>query len=148
MKKNNIDAKVRRTMKCMMIGSSIYNVALLVLVVIFTIIYCKIKNISNAKLITYLAKYFLSILIGYAYSIFCIYSMTVSITNSVDSNDDAFAKRHMIISTLVRLISFCIILVLLINEKVFGTVGGIMFLVASLGVKVGAYLTPLIEKKL
>ena len=148
MKKNSIDDKVGRTMKCMMIGSSIYNVVLLFVIVISTIIYCKIKSISNEELKTDLVKYILSWLIGYVYSIFSIYSMTVSVSKSVDANDDAFARRHMIISSLIRLASFCIILILIINEKVFGTVGGIIFLVTSLGVKVGAYLTPLLERKL
>ena len=147
MKKNNIDDKVGRTMKCMMIGSSFYNVALLIIVIISTIIYCKINNISNAKTLTYLIKNILIVLIGYVYSLFAIYSMTVSITKSVDANDDAFAKRHMVISSLVRLAAFAIILIIIINEKVFGVVGGIIFLAAALGVKVGAYATPLIERQ-
>ena len=73
--------------------------------------------------------------------------MTVSITKSVDANDDAFAKRHMVISSLVRLAAFVIILIIIINEKFFGVVGGIIFLAAALGVKVGAYATPLIERQ-
>lgn len=147
MKKNNIDDKVGRTMKCMMIGSSFYNVALLIIVIISTIIYCKTNNIANAKTSTYLIKNILIVLIGYVYSLFAIYSMTVSITKSVDANDDAFAKRHMVISSLVRLATFVIILIIIINEKFFGVVGGIIFLAAALGVKVGAYATPLIERQ-
>ena len=134
-------------MKCMMIGSSFYNVALLIIVIISTIIYCKTNNIANAKTSTYLIKNILIVLIGYVYSLFAIYSMTVSITKSVDANDDAFAKRHMVISSLVRLATFVIILVIIINEKFFGVVGGIIFLAASLGVKVGAYATPIIERQ-
>lgn len=148
MKKINIDDKVGRTMKCMMIGSSFYNAALLIIVVISTIIYCKIKDISNAETISCLFKNVLSLVIGYIYSIFSIYSMTVSISKSVDANDDAFAKRHMVISSFVRLAAFVIILIIIINEKFFGVVGGIIFLLAALGVKVGAYLTPLLERKL
>ena len=147
MKKNSIDDKVGRTMKCMMIGSSFYNLCILVIVIISTIIYCKIKNVANAETITRLIKNVLAVLIGYIYSIFSIYSMTLSIAKSVDANDDNFAKRHMIISSLVRLISFCLILIFIINEKIFGVVGGILFLVAAVGVKVGAYLTPMMERK-
>lgn len=146
MKKNNIDDKVGRTMKCMMIGSSFYNVALLIIVIISTIIYCKTNDVANADTITCLVKNILVLLIGYVYSIFAIYSMTVSITKSVDANDDAFAKRHMVISSLVRLAAFVIILIIIINEKFFGVVGGIIFLAAALGVKAGAYVTPLIER--
>lgn len=135
-------------MKCMMVGSSFYNVALLIIVVISTIMYCKIKSIANAETASYLVKNILAVLIGYIYSIFSIYSMTLSIAKSVDANDDSFAKRHMVISSLVRLVSFCIILVIIINEKIFGVVGGIIFLIAALGVKVGAYMTPMLEKKL
>ena len=134
-------------MKCMMIGSSFYNMALLIIVIISTIIYCKIKNMANAEMATQLIKNVLSALIGYIYSMFAIYSMTVSVTKSVDANDDAFAKRHMVISSLVRLAAFVIILIIIINEKVFGVVGGIIFLAAALGVKVGAYATPLIERQ-
>lgn len=147
MKKNNIDDKVGRTMKCMMIGSSFYNVALLIIVIISTIVYCKTNNIANAETLTYLIKNILIVLIGYVYSLFAIYSMTVSITKSVDANDDAFAKRHMVISSLVRLATFVIILIIIINEKFFGVVGGIIFLAAALGVKAGAYATPLIERQ-
>lgn len=148
MKKNNIDGKIGRTMKCMMIGSSFYNVALLIIVIVSTILYCKIKNITNAEMTTRLIKNILAMLIGYVYSVFAIYSMTISVTKSVDANDDAFARRHMVISSIVRLISFCVILIAIINEKTFGVIGGIIFLAAALGVKVGAYLTPILEKKL
>ena len=134
-------------MKCMMIASSFYNVALLIIVIISTIIYCKTNDVANADTITCLVKNILVLLIGYVYSIFAIYSMTVSITKSVDANDDAFAKRHMVISSLVRLAAFVIILIIIINEKFFGVVGGIIFLAAALGVKVGAYATPLIERQ-
>ncbi len=134
-------------MKCMMIGSSFYNVALLIIVIISTIIYCKTNDVANDDTITCLVKNVLVLLVGYVYSIFAIYSMTVSITKSVDANDDAFAKRHMVISSLVRLAAFVIILIIIINEKIFGVVGGIIFLAAALGVKVGAYATPLIERQ-
>ena len=147
MKKNNIDDKVGRTMKCMMIASSFYNVALLIIVIISTIIYCKTNDVANADTITCLVKNILVLLVGYVYSIFAIYSMTVSITKSVDANDDAFAKRHMVISSLVRLAAFVIILIIIINENFFGVVGGIIFLAAALGVKAGAYATPLIERQ-
>ena len=130
-----------------MIGSSVYNICLLIVITFATIIYCKTKAFSNAETINRLIKYFLSLILGYVYSIFSIYSMTVSISKSVDANDDGFAKRHMIISSIVRLISFCVILVVIINEKVFGVVGGLIFLIASVGVKVGAYLTPILEKR-
>lgn len=148
MKKNNIDDKVVRTMRCMLIGSSIYDAILLIIVIVSTIIYCKIKNMANVEMATQLIKNVLSVLIGYIYSMFAIYSMTISVTKSVDANDDNFAKRHMVISSIVRLISFCIILIIIINEKVFGVVGGILFLTATLGVKVGAYATPILERKL
>ena len=134
-------------MKCMMIASSFYNVALLIIVIISTIIYCKTNDVANADTITCLVKNILVLLVGYVYSIFAIYSMTVSITKSVDANDDAFAKRHMVISSLVRLAAFVIILIIIINENFFGVVGGIIFLAAALGVKAGAYATPLIERQ-
>ena len=148
MKKNNIDDKVGRTMRCMLIGSSIYNISLLVIVIISTMIYCKVKDIANAQTLTYLIKNAFALVIGYVYSLFSIYSMTVSVVKSVDANDDAFARRHMVISSIVRLVAFVVILIIIINEKTFGVVGGMLFLLGALGVKVGAYLTPIIEKRL
>ena len=145
-KKSNIDVKVKRTMTSMMIGSSLFNLLLLALSVIIFVIYCWSKNISNSYTIKFILKNILCILIGYICSLIAIYSMTMSVVKAVDFGDEKFAKRHLVISSLVRLFVFCIILILIINEKVFGFVGGMMFVLAVLGVKVGTYLSPTIEK--
>ena len=135
-------------MRCMIIGSSIYSLCLLLVVTIAFAIYFKVKNVAFAEALTRIIKNAICIVIGYLYSLLAIYSMTVSVTKAVDANDEKFARGHMVIASLVRLLSFCIILVIIINEKIFGVVGGIIFLLAALGVKVGAYMTPMLEKKL
>lgn len=147
-KKTRIDDRVRRTMKSMILGSSIYVLCLLIISTIAYIIYCNFKSIAFADVLNRIIKNVICICIGYLYSIFSIYSMTMSVTKAMDANDEKFAKGHMVIASLIRLLSFCIILIIVINEKTFGIVGGIIFLLAALGVKVGAYLTPILEKKL
>lgn len=147
-KKSNIDVKVKRTMTSMMIGSLIYNIVLLVLSLIILVIYCKSKNIGYSDAIKFILKNILCIIIGFICSLISIYFMTVSVIKAVDFGDEKFAKRHLVISSLIRLLGFCIILVLIINEKVFGLVGGLLFVLAVLGVKVGTYLSPIVEKNM
>ena len=146
-KKNRIDDRVRRTMKYMIIGSSIYALCLLIIITIAFIIFYKVKNVAFANALNGLIKNAICVIVGYLYSLIAIYSMTISVTNAVAANDEKFARGHMVIASLVRLLSFCIILIIVINEKTFGVVGGIIFLLAALGVKIGAYATPLLEKK-
>ena len=147
-KKNRIDDRVRRTMRCMIIGSSIYSLCLLVIVTIAFAIYYKVKNVAFTDALLGIVKNAICVVIGYIYGLFSIYSMTMSATKAMDANDEKFAKGHMVIMSVVRLLSFCIIFIIVINEKIFGVVGGIIFLLATLGVKVGAYMTPMLEKKL
>jgi uncharacterized membrane protein len=72
--------------------------------------------------------------------------MATSLAKAVSANDEKYAKSHIALMSVIRLIAFCIILIIVINEKTFGLTGGIMFALATLGVKVGAYLVPVIEK--
>ena len=148
MKKNSIDDNVRRTMKCMIIGSSVYVLTLLIISTIIYIIYGNVKNTSFEELFTRIIKNIICISIGYLYCLFSIYSMTISTTKAIEANDEKFAKGHMVIASLIRLLCFCIILTIIINENTFGVTGGIFFLLTTMGIKIGAYLTPIIEKRL
>lgn len=146
-KKNRIDDRVRRTMRCMIKGSSLYALCLLVIVTIVFIIYYKVKAVTFADALMGIIKNAVCVGIGYIYSIFSIYSMTLSVTKAMDANDEKYAKKHMVIASLLRLLIFCTLLIIVINEKTFGIVGGIIFLLAALGVKIGAYATPILEKR-
>ena len=141
-----MDDKLKRTLKSMIIGTSIYNFVLLILSTIFFIIYYKNKNVSDFHIL--IIKNELSLIIGYIVSIFGLYSMAKSLEKAVMSKDEKYAKKHMTLMSTIRFIIFCIILVIIINKKVFGITGGIMYALAAFGLKVGAYLSPIIEKKL
>ena len=141
-----MDDKLKRTLKSMIIGTSIYNFVLLILSTIFFIIYYKNKNVSDFHIL--IIKNELSLIIGYIVSIFGLYSMAKSLEKAVISKDEKYAKKHMTLMSTIRFIIFCIILIIIINKKVFGITGGIMYALAAFGLKVGAYLSPIIEKKL
>ena len=138
-----MDDKLKKTLTCMMIGTSLYNLLLLILSTIFFTIYY--KNADNS--FTLILKNELCLILGYIISIIAIYSMALSITKVVNANDDAYAKKHMTIASVIRLIIFCIILIIVINKNVCGLSGGIMLLLSTLGIKIGAYLAPVIEKR-
>ena len=138
-----MDDKLKKTLTCMMIGTSLYNLLLLILSTIFFTIYY--KNTDNS--FTLILKNELCLILGYTISIIAIYSMALSITKVVNANDDAYAKKHMTIASVIRLIIFCIILIIVINKNVCGFSGGIMLLLSTLGIKIGAYLAPVIEKR-
>jgi hypothetical protein len=74
--------------------------------------------------------------------------MALSLEKAVLSNDEKYAKRHVALMSTIRFIIFCIILLIVINKNVFGISGGIMYALAAFGIKIGAYLAPIIEKKL
>ena len=141
-----IDSKLKRTLKCMIIGSLLYNIVLLVVSIIIFVIFCKSKNLSGNDTLVFIVKNEVCVLLGFICSVVGLYSMATSLAKAVSANDEKYAKSHIALMSVIRLIAFCIILIIVINEKTFGLTGGIMFALATLGVKVGAYLVPVIEK--
>lgn len=139
-----MDEKLKKTLKCMIIGTSIYNIILLVVSTIFFIFYY--KSVDNAFIL--IVKNELCLIIGYILSIAGLYSIASSIAKAVGSNDQNYAKKHMTLMSSIRFLVFCIVLIILINKNVCGVSGGIMYALATLGIKVGAYLAPTIEKKI
>lgn len=143
-----LDSKVKRTLKCMMIGSLIYNVVLFILSLFIFILISKNKNLSSNDTLIYIIKNELCVLIGLVCSIIGLYSMAASLSKAISANDEKYAKKHMVLMITVRMVLFCTILVIVINERTFGITGGIMFALAILGVKISAYLAPVIEKNI
>lgn len=143
-----LDNKVKRTLKCMMIGSLIYNVVLLIVSLIIFILICKVKNLNSNDTLIFIVKNELCVLIGLVCSIIGLYSMAVSLSKAISANDEKYAKKHMVLMSTIRMIVFCIVLVIVINERTFGITGGIMFALAILSVKISAYLAPVIEKNI
>lgn len=143
-----LDNKVKRTLKCMMIGSLIYNVVLLIVSLFIFILISKSKNLNSNDTLIYIIKNELCVLIGLVSSIIGLYSMAVSLSRAISANDEKYAKKHMVLMSTIRMIVFCIVLVIVINERTFGITGGIMFALAMLSVKISAYLAPVIEKNI
>ena len=141
-----LDSKVKRTLKCMMIGSLIYNFVLIIVSTIIFILISKSKNLSSDETIIYIIKNEVSVIIGLICSIVGLYSMATSLEKAISANDEKYAKNHIALMRTIRLIVFCILQIIIINEKVFGISGGIMFALAVLGIKAGAYLVPTVEK--
>ena len=139
-----MDDKLKKTLTCMIIGTSLYNLVLLILSTIFFIIYYKNRDDSFVLIL----KNELCLILGYMLSVIAVYSMAKSITKVVNANDASFAKKHMTLMSSIRFIIFCILLVILINKNICGVSGGIMFTLATLGIKIGAYLAPIIEKRI
>ena len=87
-------------------------------------------------------------MIGCVFCYLGIYFMAISLIKSLDSNDEAFAKRHMTIGSIIRSIIFCVAFVIISNKNVFGIVGGLLFALSVLGIKIGAYMAAFIEKRI
>lgn len=132
----------------MMIGSLIYNIFLIIVSAIVFILISKNKNFNNNETLIYIFKNEISVLIGFVCSIIGLYSMAASLSKAISSNDEKYAKNHIALMRTIRLIVFCVLLIVIINENVFGISGGIMFALAVLGIKAGAYLVPIVEKHL
>lgn len=141
-----MDDKLKRTLRSMLIGTSIYNIILFILSSIFFYLYYKSRNIPNYHF--FIIKNELGLIIGYIVSIIGLYSMATSLEKAVMSNDEKYAKRYMTLMSTIRFIIFCIILLIIINKNIFGISGGLMYALAAFGIKIGAYLAPSIEKKL
>ena len=94
-----MDDKLKKTLTCMMIGTSLYNLVLLILSTIFFIIYY--KNTNNSFIL--ILKNELCLILGYILSMIAIYSMALSITKVVNANDESFAIRHMTIMSSIVL---------------------------------------------
>ena len=132
----------------MIVGSLLYNLVLLIVSIIIFVIFCRSKNLSSNDTLVFIVKNEICVLIGFICSVVGLYSMAASLSKAISSNDEKYAKNHVALMSVIRLIAFCIILIIVINEKTFGLTGGIMFALATLGVKVSAYLAPVIEKQM
>lgn len=144
-----MDDKVKKTTKQIIVGSIIYNVVLFLFSLAFFIIYCYNKKVDlNGGFLLYnIVKILLGSVVGTIFSIIMIIWMAITLDKALGSNDEKFAKNYIIKNSVFRNILFCIILIIVINENVLGFNGGIVFILSSLGTKIGAYLNPIIFKQ-
>ena len=140
------DNELKRTMKSMMIGSAIYNFFLLIVSIVFFVVYYSNKNEVN--FLSHILKNGICLVIGFLISLVGIYSIAMSVAKAALSRDESFAKKHVRVMSVVRLLIFCIILIFIIDEKRFGIAGGMMFVLSVMGIKLGAYVAPLIERNI
>ena len=134
-----MDEKLKRTLKSMIVGMSIYNVILMILsVIVFMILY---KNNENAYIA--IIKNEIGLVIGYIVSIIGIYSIAKSIVKVTSKQDEDFAKKYITFMSTIRFIVFVVI-----NKNVVGIEAGILYVLSVFGIKIGAYLAPTIEKKI
>ena len=143
-----MDDKVKKTLKQIIVGSIVYNILLLLFSLAIFMIYCYNKNvdINNSFFLHNIVKMLIGSIIGTLFSIVIITWMAISLNKALGSNDEKFAKNYIAKNSIFRNLLFCIILIIVINEKVLGFYGGMMFILGSFGTKIGAYLTPIIFK--
>ena len=143
-----MDDKVKKTLKQIIVGSIVYNILLLLFLLAIFMIDCYNKNvdINSSFFLHNIVKMLIGSIIGTLFSIVIITWMAISLNKALGSNDEKFAKNYIAKNSIFRNLLFCIILIIVINEKVLGFYGGMMFILGSFGTKIGAYLTPIIFK--
>ena len=131
---NKIDKNVQNTIKKMVIGDIIYNVFVLIIYVVIFFYNCY-NNIDVNRVFLELV---LGLLIGLIYSICVIFNMAYTLDYAYGTNDEKFARNYIIKYSIIRNISFIIIMILLI--KFIGNFSGLAFFISALGTKFGTYI--------
>ena len=142
-----MDTKLKTTLKYMIIGLLLYNLVILVISIVSTIVYGYIKELQTNEILELIFKIVFGIIVGALWSVISLSLMALSIEKVATSQDEKYAKSFMSITSTGRLLVFCIILAIIINVKTLGFLSGIMFAVATFGIKIGAYMVPFIESK-
>ena len=131
---NNIDKNVKNTIKKMVIGDIIYNIIVLIIYIVIFLYYCYNNKVINNVFIQLL----LGLAIGFIYSICVIFNMAYTLDFAYGTNDEKFARNYIIKYSVIRNISFMIIMILLI--KFVGKFSGLAFFISALGTKFGTYI--------
>ena len=131
---NKIDKNVQNTINKMVIGDIIYNVFVLIIYVVIFFYNCY-NNIDVNRVFLELV---LGLLIGLIYSICVIFNMAYTLDYAYGTNDEKFARNYIIKYSVIRNISFMIIIILLI--KFVGNFSGLAFFISALGTKFGTYI--------
>ena len=131
---NNIDKNVQNTIKKMVIGDIIYNSFVLIIYIVIFFYNCY-NNIVINDIFTELL---FGLVIGLIYSICVIFNMAYTLNFAYGSNDEKFARNYIIKYSVIRNISFMIIMILLI--KFVGNFSGLAFFISALGTKFGTYI--------
>ena len=131
---NKIDKNVKNTIKKMVIGDIIYNVFVLIIYVVIFFYNCY----NNTDVKRMFLELVIGLLIGLIYSICVIFNMAYTLDFAYGTNDEKFARNYIIKYSVIRNISFMIIMILLI--KFVGKFSGLAFFISALGTKFGNYI--------
>lgn len=131
---NNIDKNVQNTIKKMVIGDIIYNSFVLIIYIVIFIYNCY----NNIVINNVFTELFFGLIIGLIYSICVILNMAYTLNFAYGTNDEKFARNYIIKYSMIRNISFMIIMILLI--KFIGNFSGLAFFISALGTKFGTYI--------
>ena len=111
-----LDSKLKRTLKCMIVGSLLYNLVLLIVSIIIFVIFCRSKNLSSNDTLVFIVKNEICVLIGFICSVVGLYSMAASLSKAISSNDEKYAKNHVALMSVIIRIAFCIILIIVVKR--------------------------------
>ena len=131
---NKIDKNVQNTIKKMVIGDIIYNVFVLIIYIVIFFYNCY-NNIDVKRMFLELV---IGLFVGLIYSICVILNMAYTLNFAYGTNDEKFARNYIIKYSVIRNISFMIIMILLI--KFVGNFSGLAFFISALGTKFGTYI--------
>ena len=129
-----IDENVKNTIKKMVIGDIIYNAFVLIIYIVIFLFNCYNNRVIN----NVFTQLLLGLAIGFIYSICVILNMAYTLNFAYGTNDEKFAKNYIIKYSVIRNISFMIIMILLI--KFIGNFSGLAFFISALGTKFGTYI--------
>ena len=131
---NKIDKNVQNTIKKMVIGDIIYNIFVLIIYIVIFFYNCY-NNIDVKRMFLELV---IGLFVGLIYSICVILNMAYTLNFAYGTNDEKFARNYIIKYSVIRNISFMIIMILLI--KFVGNFSGLAFFISALGTKFGTYI--------
>ena len=129
-----IDENVKNTIKKMVIGDIIYNIFVLIIYIVIFLYNCYNNEVIN----NVFTQLLLGLAIGFIYSICVIFNMAYTLNFAYGSNDEKFARNYIIKYSVIRNISFMIIMILLI--KFVSNFSGLAFFISALGTKFGTYI--------
>lgn len=141
-----MDRKVKRTLKLLIIGMAIYTLFLFVVSLVILIIYC--YNHKVVATLSFIIKAECGCILGFIVGGLGVYNMAITLTKAIDSKDEKFTRAYVSKYSMIRLLMFCIILGVIISDYGLGLPAGIMFALATFGIKIGTYLVPILDKRI
>lgn len=132
-----IDNKLKKEILLIVIGDLLYNIFALVFSIMILIFFKPTGFNINDIVIGYL--------IGFIFSVIYIYHMAMSINKAIDYNDEKSANGYFIRQKVIRY--FLLIMIFILINKYLNSYISIFAIISVFGIKIGAYIAPLIKYK-